>query len=215
MLGKVSSHVIRELLEVCLLLGQLLLQLQQLLLLAHADGIVLVGTLTALEGIASFRVSINLVAIILKALAFSNSPAPAASAARRCRRGKWARRMIRQDRAMRDRAYPWPPAFGGAPVSPSAIARAVAVNARVELSRDGRASLVKDVRSIVASRDLERKMEGGRMGDIWRGDWPLEFNVVMQLAWRLRGSYGNPLVARRMTKLGEFEPQALHTHHGA
>lgn len=45
-------HVIRELLQVRLLLGQLLLELQQLFLLALADGVVLVGLLALLEGIA-------------------------------------------------------------------------------------------------------------------------------------------------------------------
>jgi hypothetical protein len=43
--------VLAQLLQVSLLLGQLLLELQQLLPLAIPDSVVLVGLLTALEGI--------------------------------------------------------------------------------------------------------------------------------------------------------------------
>lgn len=42
-----------ELLQVFLLIGELLLELQQLLLLAGADGVVLVGLLTLGEGVLS------------------------------------------------------------------------------------------------------------------------------------------------------------------
>lgn len=44
-------HVVRELLEVGLLLGELLLELPELLLLALADRKVLAGALPPLEGI--------------------------------------------------------------------------------------------------------------------------------------------------------------------
>ena len=47
----VDKHVVRELLQVLLLLLELLLQFQQLLLLALLDGVVLGGALAALEGI--------------------------------------------------------------------------------------------------------------------------------------------------------------------
>jgi hypothetical protein len=50
--GVRDVHVIRELLQVRLLLGQLLLELEELLLLALADGVVLVGLLALLEGVA-------------------------------------------------------------------------------------------------------------------------------------------------------------------
>lgn len=50
--GVGDVHVIRELLQMRLLLGQLLLELQKLLLLTLADGVVLVGLLALLEGVA-------------------------------------------------------------------------------------------------------------------------------------------------------------------
>lgn len=46
-----NVHVVRELLQVSLLLGQLLLELLELLLLALADRIVLAGALALLEGV--------------------------------------------------------------------------------------------------------------------------------------------------------------------
>lgn len=45
--------MVREALEVLLLLSQLLLELQKLLLLALADGPVFVGALTALESVTA------------------------------------------------------------------------------------------------------------------------------------------------------------------
>lgn len=50
--GVGDVHVIRELLQMRLLLGQLLLELQKLLLLTLADGVVLVGLLALLERVA-------------------------------------------------------------------------------------------------------------------------------------------------------------------
>lgn len=44
--------MVRELLQVRLLLGQLLLELEELFLLTQADGVVLVGLLALLEGVA-------------------------------------------------------------------------------------------------------------------------------------------------------------------
>lgn len=44
-------HVLGEALEVLLLLLELLLELNELLLLALADGVVLVGLLSSLEGV--------------------------------------------------------------------------------------------------------------------------------------------------------------------
>lgn len=52
-MGSGCLHVLLELLQVLLLLSKLLLQCQQLLLLAHADGVILVGLLTLGEGVAS------------------------------------------------------------------------------------------------------------------------------------------------------------------
>lgn len=52
---KICLHVVLELLQVLLLLCELLLQLQQLLLLALADGVVLVGLLTLGERVASIN----------------------------------------------------------------------------------------------------------------------------------------------------------------
>jgi hypothetical protein len=49
--GKIS-HVVRESLDVSLLLGKLLLKLHELLLLAHADGQILVGALPPLESVS-------------------------------------------------------------------------------------------------------------------------------------------------------------------
>lgn len=49
--------MIRQLLEVGLLLLELLAELQELLLLAHTDGIVLVGLLSALEGVSVVSLS--------------------------------------------------------------------------------------------------------------------------------------------------------------
>lgn len=45
-------HMVRQLLDVGLLLGELLAQLLELLLLALADGVVLAGALASLEGVA-------------------------------------------------------------------------------------------------------------------------------------------------------------------
>jgi hypothetical protein len=44
--------VVGQLLEVVLLLGELLLELEEPLLLALADGVVLAGTLAALESVS-------------------------------------------------------------------------------------------------------------------------------------------------------------------
>lgn len=46
-----NVHVVRKALEVVLLLGELLLELEELLLLALTDGVVLAGTLAALESV--------------------------------------------------------------------------------------------------------------------------------------------------------------------
>lgn len=54
MLGS-NKHVLGQRVEVCLLLGQLLLQLEELLLLALADGVVLRRALALLEGVAVKR----------------------------------------------------------------------------------------------------------------------------------------------------------------
>lgn len=54
-IGKKDSHVVGQLLEMALLLGELLLQLEQLLPLAPADGVVLVGLLAPLEGVTAWR----------------------------------------------------------------------------------------------------------------------------------------------------------------
>lgn len=51
--------MVGELLEMHLLLIELLAELQKLLLLALADGVVLLGTLTALESISIFAEETN------------------------------------------------------------------------------------------------------------------------------------------------------------
>lgn len=54
----------------------------------------------------------------------------------------------------KDKAYPWPPVLGGAPVSPSAIARAVVEKAAVRMGRRA-AVLAKVVRSIVGGGRID------------------------------------------------------------
>ena len=62
--------MVRELLEVGLLLPKLLLESHELLLLALADGVILLGALAALEGVTvfSWRVSLNFQLLFLKPL---------------------------------------------------------------------------------------------------------------------------------------------------
>lgn len=55
----VSVHVLSQTIEVLLLLGQLLPELEQLFLFALADGVVLGGLFAALEGVTVERVHIN------------------------------------------------------------------------------------------------------------------------------------------------------------
>ena len=55
-----SLHVVLKLLQVLLLLSKLLLQLQQLFLLALTDRVVLVGLLALGEGVASVNSSISM-----------------------------------------------------------------------------------------------------------------------------------------------------------
>lgn len=50
-----NVHVVLELLQVSLLLGQLLLELQQLLLLTQADREIFIGLLALLEGVTICR----------------------------------------------------------------------------------------------------------------------------------------------------------------
>lgn len=80
--------------EVLLLLGKLLLELQELLLLALADGVVLAGPFASLKGITARKQPVS--------------------------------QVVRLDDVCGSReTHPWPPIFGGAPVSPSPMARAV------------------------------------------------------------------------------------------
>ncbi len=119
------SHVTGQLRQMGLLLGQLLLELHELLLLALPDGPVLGGPLALLEGITAYprrHVSIQHTSTSL-----------------RCD-GRSAVGM--------GKAYDWP-VLGGEPVSPSDMRRAVVVKAR-EPSRAGRAALATASRSIVA-----------------------------------------------------------------
>lgn len=65
------EHVLGELLEVGLLLGKLLLELEELLLLALADGHVLRSLLSALEGVSvkkRERVIVSVVILFLLSL---------------------------------------------------------------------------------------------------------------------------------------------------
>jgi hypothetical protein len=65
-INRESSHVVRQLLEVGLLLVQLLLELEEPLLLALANGVVLVGALAALEGISvSWRCPVSMASFSL------------------------------------------------------------------------------------------------------------------------------------------------------
>jgi len=63
-----NSHVVRKLLKVRLLLGQLALELEQLLLLALPDGVVLAGALAPLEGVAGDRAGMSAVAPVVAPL---------------------------------------------------------------------------------------------------------------------------------------------------
>lgn len=55
-MGK-DKHVVRETLEMLLLLSKLVLELHELLLLALTDGVVLIGPFAALEGITGNETS--------------------------------------------------------------------------------------------------------------------------------------------------------------
>lgn len=125
-----------QLVEVLLLLGEALPELQELLLLALADGVILVGLLAALEGVS----------------------------VRSCQRPSRCSSL-----GTEVSAHPWPPVLEGAPVSPSAMARAVVL----KVARSGRkaAVLVKVVRSIVSDwGGLRRRREekrNRRGDDVW------------------------------------------------
>lgn len=127
LLGK-DIHVLREAVEVLLLLGELLPELEELFLLTLADSVVLGGALAALEGIA------------VKIVSLSDGPIGIIQCGNNCHAGH----------SRHGYTYPWPPVLGGAPVSPSAMARAVVE----KVARRGRkaAVLVKVVRSMMGER---------------------------------------------------------------
>ena len=119
--------------QVSLLLGKLLLELQQLLLLTLADGVVLGGTLTSLEGVAGKRALAiaSLISRILEVCCLREIMGPQG----------------------RGETHAWP-VLGGAPVSPSAMVRAETVKVRMGVASAGRVSLLllrKDWRSIFAA----------------------------------------------------------------
>lgn len=118
-----------EALEVLLLLLELLLELNELLLLALADGVVLVGLLSSLEGVT---VGQRLGSIDVLVMRIDANPSAAGG-----RKG----------------TYPGPPVLGGAPVAPSVMTRGV-----VEKHRTGRKVAVwrKVVRSMVVDMSCER-----------------------------------------------------------
>lgn len=124
-----------ETIKVLLLLGELVLELEKLLLLTLADGELLGGTLAALEGITTITIQL--------ALVMTREPSERPLVA-----GGVARDVLLLSGLERRVTNPWPPALGGAPVSPSAMARAVVV----KVARSGRkaAVLVNVVRSMLA-----------------------------------------------------------------
>ena len=113
--------MVGQLLQVSLLLGKLLLELQQLLLLTLADGVVLGGTLTSLEGVAGKR-ALAIASLISRSLEVC------------C-----LREIMGSQR--RGETHAWP-VLGGAPVSPSAMVRAETVKVRMGVASAGRVSLL-------------------------------------------------------------------------
>jgi len=114
--GGSCSHILLELLDVGMGVGQSLLELQELLLLALADSEVLLGLLTLLESITAVR-------------------------ERRVSQTKRNVLQRQQSYDGRDReTYPWPPVGRIAPVSPAPMAREVVANVRAA----GRAALMID-----------------------------------------------------------------------
>lgn len=96
-----NVHVIAECLEVLLLLGKLLLELEELLLLTLADGVVLAGLLALLESVA----------VISK-------------------RDQPLVLMFDEEMDEKALTYPWPPDGLIEPVSPALQTRAVMEKAR-------------------------------------------------------------------------------------
>lgn len=143
--------MLRQALEVLLLLGESLLELKELLLLALANGVVLGGALAALEGVTVRSI-------------LSEYP-----------KSRLIHGRQRPFPRIESFAYPWPPVLRGAPVSPSAMARAVVEKAAARMGRRA-AVLAKVVRSIVGERG------GVLMGD-WFGDWEMVFGeeLVVEL----------------------------------
>jgi hypothetical protein len=124
-----NVHVLGEAVEVLLLLLELGLKLQKLLTLTAANGVVLVSLLAALEGIAGEGR-----ALVSGLMNHWN----------RC-----DQQLVTIDTVLLwfMFTYPWPPALGGAPVSPAAMARALVT--KVALRGRRAAVLVKVVRSIL------------------------------------------------------------------
>jgi hypothetical protein len=107
-----DKHVVAQLLQVQLLVLDLLLELEKLLLLALSDGVVFASPLATLEGITAVD--------RLSAMALSDWHGPLSGYISH----------IRGYGETVEAAYPWPPAFGGAPTSPSAMVRNVVEMAR-------------------------------------------------------------------------------------
>ena len=119
----VDEHVLGQTVEVLLLLGKFLLKLNELLLLALADGIVLGSALSSLEGITAREGSAS------ASEAMGNSRGSVAGA--------------------EAETHPWPPVLGGEPVSPRPMARVVVLK---EARRGRKAAVLAMVgRSIVGS----------------------------------------------------------------
>ena len=89
--------------------------------------------------------------------------------------------------------HPWPPVLGGAPVSPAPMARAVV--AKVRDSSAGRASLVIEVRIMVAVG----------CGVVGLGQWPVRRAVSRLL--KLRGGLIK-LTGRQVEESGELSSEA-------
>lgn len=87
----VGVHVLREAVEVALLLDELLLELNELLLLALADGVILVGLLPSLERVAGRMISAVRGAINCRGVAIDNCVSLGRGKARRLtlRRQSW------------------------------------------------------------------------------------------------------------------------------
>lgn len=142
--------MVGELLQMGLLLGDLLLHLQKLLLLALADGVVLGGLFALLEGVARERGMVSLEFLHCMRMG-GGSFGHAGSGWRRACGEVPLPGELPAVQAGGSWTYPGPPILGGAPVSPADMTRVVVVKAARDARATGRlaVALVTAVRSIV------------------------------------------------------------------